>query len=126
MEKFEVISKDEGDIRILQAKGFLDAHTAPNFENVLDKAIREGRNKIVVDLEGLQYISSAGLGVFMGFIEDVRSEGGDIKICNASPKVYKIFDLLGFPSLFEFANSLEEAIAQFKRKQGNKDESKTT
>jgi len=125
MEKFEVTSVTEGEIRILKTRGFLDAHTAPNFENALSKAVQEGCTKIVVDLEGLQYISSAGLGVFMGFIEDLRSQGGDIKICNASPKVYRIFDLLGFPSLFEFTRTTEEAIAKFKGEQGNKDDAKT-
>lgn len=120
MEKFEVTRTDEGGISILNTRGFLDAHTAPEFEKMLQKLAQEKRNRIIVDLEGLQYISSAGLGVFMGFIEEIRQAGGDIKICNPSPKVFKIFDLLGFPSLFEFYDSREDAINKFKPTQQDK------
>jgi anti-sigma B factor antagonist len=63
----------------------------------------------------LDYISSAGLGVFMGFIEEVREKGGDIKLSNLSQKVYKVFDLLGFPALFEICASEEEAKANFNK-----------
>jgi len=113
MEKFEVIYSQEEDVAIVNIRGFLDAHTAPLFEQELQKRVDEKKFKIVVDLEGLQYISSAGLGVFMGFIEEIRGNGGDIKICGATPKVYRVFDLLGFPNLFEFAENRMEAVVKF-------------
>lgn len=113
MANFEVARKDTRDVTVLQLTGFLDAHTAPEFENALKKLLDESRFKIVVGLEELQYISSAGLGVFMGFIEEVRQNQGDIKISQVSPRVYKVFDLLGFPSLYEFYDSSDEAIHQF-------------
>ena len=50
----------------------------------------------------------------MGVIEDVRNNGGDLKICCASPKVFKVFDLLGFPSLYEFFSAEEQAFEKFK------------
>ncbi len=113
MEKFEVINSLEDDVAVMNIRGFLDAHTAPLFEQELQKRVSEKKYKIVVDLEGLQYISSAGLGVFMGFIEEIRENGGDIKICCATPKVYRVFDLLGFPNLFEFTESRQDAVAKF-------------
>lgn len=114
MANFDIARKDNGDVTILHANGYLDAHTAPEFENALSTLIQEKRFKIVVSLEGLQYISSAGLGVFMGFIEEVRQNAGDIKISKVSPRVFKVFDLLGFPSLYEFYDSNEAAIEKFK------------
>ena len=113
MEKFEVERKDNGVVSVLNVQGFLDAHTAPEFEDAIKNLITEERFHIVIDLEGLQYISSAGLGVFMGFVEEIRNNGGDLKICSASPKVYKVFDLLGFPSLYEFYKTTEEAVGKF-------------
>ena len=80
MANFEVARKDNGEVSILGIGGYLDAHTAPEFENALNKLLEEKRFKIVVSMEGLQYISSAGLGVFMGFIEDVRQNKGDNKL----------------------------------------------
>lgn len=115
MEKFEVVRSDKKDISILNLKGYLDAHTAPDFEKSLKNLLNEERFKIVVDLNGLQYISSAGLGVFMGFVEEVRQNSGDIKICSASPKVFKVFDLLGFPSLYEFYENVNDASHNFKK-----------
>ena len=59
------------------------------------------------------YISSAGLGVFMAFIEDVRENEGDIKLTNMSPKVYNVFDLLGFPLLYEILKDEQDAVNRF-------------
>jgi anti-sigma B factor antagonist len=114
MANFDIERKDNGDVTVLQANGYLDAHTAPEFENALSTLLQEKRYKIVVSLESLQYISSAGLGVFMGFIEEVRQHKGDIKITQVSPRVFKVFDLLGFPSLYEFYESTDEAVEKFK------------
>ncbi|MBN2365217.1 MAG: STAS domain-containing protein [Calditrichaeota bacterium] len=116
MEKFEVFRKDLDSVAVLNIQGFLDAHTAPEFETELQKIIGEKKFNIIVNLDGLQYISSAGLGVFMGVIEDIRKNGGDLKICCAAPKVYKVFDLLGFPSLYEFYDTEEAAVKKFNKK----------
>jgi anti-sigma B factor antagonist len=59
------------------------------------------------------YISSAGLGVFMAYIEEVRESGGDIKIAALQPKVFNVFDLLGFPMLFDIIETEEGAVAKF-------------
>lgn len=113
MSDFSVHRKDADDISVLNIEGYLDAHTAPAFEDSIKQLVEENRNKIVVNFSKLSYISSAGLGVFMGFIEDIRAKNGDIKMCNMSDKVYKIFDLLGFPSLYEIVPDESEAIKKF-------------
>ena len=64
-------------------------------------------------MQNLDYISSAGLGVFMGFIEEIREKGGDIKLSNLSTKVFKVFDLLGFPALFEIFEDENLAKSKF-------------
>jgi anti-sigma B factor antagonist len=69
--------------------------------------------RLVVDCERLQYISSAGLGVFMGFIEEVREKGGDIKICTLPPKVRQVFELLGFDALYDIEPDRRAAVARF-------------
>lgn len=113
MSGFDVSRNDDNDISVLHLSGFLDAHTVPKFEDALQTLIKEDRTMITVNLEKLDYISSAGLGVFMGFIEEIREKGGDIKLSNLSSKVYKVFDLLGFPALFEIFDEESEAISKF-------------
>jgi anti-sigma B factor antagonist len=114
MAEFSTSIKEKGDISVINLKGFLDAHTAPTLENNFTQLIENNKYKIVVNFEDLAYISSAGLGVFMAYIESVRENKGDIKLTNMSDKVYNIFDLLGFPLLYEIYKKEEEAVKKFK------------
>jgi len=113
MSGFAVERSDISDISFLNVSGFLDLHTVPKFEEAVQSLVDESRYRIVVNFKGLDYISSAGLGVFMGFIEEIREHEGDIKLCCMSDRVYKVFDLLGFPALFEIVKTEEEAIQKF-------------
>ncbi|MBZ0199000.1 MAG: STAS domain-containing protein, partial [Ignavibacteriaceae bacterium] len=81
--------------------------------NEFSKLIERDKYSIVVNFSDLVYISSAGLGVFMAFIEKVRENQGDIKLTSMSDKVFNIFDLLGFPLLYEFFKSDDEAVKKF-------------
>jgi len=113
MAEFSTSVREKGDISIINLKGFLDAHTAPTLENNFTQLINSNKYKIVVNFEDLAYISSAGLGVFMAYIESIRDNRGDIKFTNMSDKVFNIFDLLGFPLLYEIYKNEEEAIKKF-------------
>ena len=102
-----------GDVAVITVDGFLDAHTAPQFEQALQQEIADGRVKLVVDCPKLTYISSAGLGVFMGFIEEVREQGGDIKVSGLTPKVRQVFEILGFETIFELFDNVQGALERF-------------
>lgn len=115
MEGFEVMRNENGGVSILILKGYLDAHTAPDLETSFQKLVDEKKYNIVVNFSDLNYISSAGLGVFMGFIEDIRKNGGDIKLTNMKPKIYRVFDLLGFPTLYDILDEEEKAIEKFNK-----------
>ncbi len=111
--KFDVSCRNSNDITLVDIRGFLDAHTAPEFENSLKRIIDEGNHKIVVNFKKLDYISSAGLGVLMAFIEELRANNGDIKLAEMSDKVFSVFDLLGFPMLFDIDNDEQISIKKF-------------
>jgi len=110
---FTVQRKESGDLIVLSLNGFLDAHTAPEFEKAIQQEIEAGHLRLVADCGELTYISSAGLGVFMSFIEDIREGGGDLKICNLSPKVAQVFEILGFDSIFDMTPTVEAAAQSF-------------
>jgi len=110
---FAIQTSLENDLSIVALEGFVDAHTAPQFEDAVQKAVNSGSVRIVVDCEKLNYISSAGLGVFMSFIEEVRDRGGDIKICGLTPKVKHTFDILGFQDIFEMLDDQQTALQRF-------------
>ena len=113
MAEFSTSTKDAGDINVIYLNGYLDAHTAPVLENTFSDLIDKRKYSIVVNFKNLAYISSAGLGVFMAFIEKIRENSGDIKLTGMSDKVYNIFDLLGFPLLYEIFKNEDDAIKKF-------------
>ncbi|MEQ9104212.1 MAG: STAS domain-containing protein [Rhodothermales bacterium] len=113
MSDFSVGFRNQGTVRILDLHGELDAHTAAELETAIQKCQSEQAVNILVNGQNLVYISSAGLGVFMAFIEEVRECGGDIKIAALQPKVYNVFDLLGFPMLFDIMETEDEAVSKF-------------
>lgn len=119
MSEFSVGVRQRDTVSVFELKGYLDAHTAPELEKTFQKHLNESRFNIVVNFSDLSYISSAGLGVLMQFIEDVRRNDGDIKLSNMSSRVYNVFDLLGFPMLYEIFNDEEEAVGKFLNKSEN-------
>ncbi|MEP0822009.1 MAG: STAS domain-containing protein [Ignavibacterium sp.] len=115
MSEFKVNHRDGEGFSVLELKGYLDAHTAPDLETTFQKLLTDKKFNIIVNCKDLTYISSAGLGVFMAYIEDVRKNRGDIKLTNMSPKVYNVFDLLGFPVLYEIYKDEQEAATKFRQ-----------
>jgi anti-sigma B factor antagonist len=113
MKNFKINHREIQSYDVLELSGELDAHTASQLENSLKNLIDQEKHQIIVNCEDLDYIASAGLGVFMAYIEDVRSLGGDIKLTNMNEKVYNVFDLLGFPTLYDILQKESDAIEKF-------------
>ncbi|HEX4950158.1 MAG TPA: STAS domain-containing protein [Blastocatellia bacterium] len=118
---FAISTTNNNGISIITLEGFVDAHTAPNFEAAIQSELDAGHVRLVVDCSKLNYISSAGLGVFMSFIEEVRDQNGDIKISGLTPKVRHTFEILGFHDLFEMTDSLDSALSSFASAQAAKE-----
>ncbi len=101
-------------VTVIELSGQLDAHTASEFERFLERVVRdEGKRQLVLDFHGLEYISSAGLGVLMGLIEEVRAIDGDMKLAALPDKIFHVLDLLGFPIVFQIFPTVKEAEAAF-------------
>lgn len=119
MTDFAIKVRNVEPVHVLELKGYLDAHTAPKLEETFQDLIDKGNHQIVVNCSNLTYISSAGLGVFMAFVEDLRDKQGDIKFSNMTDKVFNVFDLLGFPLLYEIFKDEEEAVEKFTNAKNN-------
>lgn len=113
MASFNASLRESGKTSIVDISGDLDAHTSIQLERTLQELIDKQRTNIVINFSKLNYISSAGLGVFMSFIDEVRSKGGDIKFSNMPEKIFQIFDLLGFPLLYEIYDDENKAVEKF-------------
>lgn len=117
MKNFSINHRQVNSFDVLEISGELDAHTASQLEESLKDLIDKDNHHIIVNCRNLDYIASAGLGVFMAYIEDVRSLGGDIKLTNLNSNVYNVFDLLGFPTLYDILEDEEEAIERFEEEE---------
>jgi anti-sigma B factor antagonist len=114
MSEFKIHQRDRDNINVIELKGYLDAHTAPDLEHTFQKLLDDKKFNIIVNCRDLSYISSAGLGVFMAYVEDIRQNKGDIKLSNMPAKIFNVFDLLGFPMLYEIYKEEQEAVVKFK------------
>jgi anti-sigma B factor antagonist len=114
MSELKVERRDASEATVLYPRGFVNAHTVRLFEGEIQKAIDAERYRIVVNCEGLTYIASAGLGALMGVIEEVRHNGGDIRLAELNETVRNIFEILGFHHLYRIFPSEVEAIRSFR------------
>jgi len=109
----QISSQSSGTVMILKISGKLDAQSAPAANDQLKGLIGSGKAKIILDLEGLTYISSAGLGIFNANQADARKVGGMIRLACLKPQVKDVFDLLKFTLLFPMFASVPEALKDF-------------
>ena len=108
-----ILGKTENDVSTLQVSGYLDITTAAELENALAGLLENNQYKIVLDLAGVTYISSAGWGIFIGEIKGIRDQGGDLKLAGMIGEVYEVFQLLEFQSILESYVTAEEAAMAF-------------
>ena len=88
----------EGEKLTVALEGRLDTLTAPELEESLSSAL-EGVKELVLDLSGLEYLSSAGLRVVLSTFKTVSAAEGKMTICNANEMVSKVFELTGFGNI---------------------------
>ena len=96
----EIRDKKEGDIVILEPIGRIDTNTSSEFENKIVEVMDSGVTRFVVDLKEIDYISSAGLRVFLMAIKKLKSLGGSFIICSMSDHIKEVFDISGFTPIF--------------------------
>ena len=118
MSELQVDSRELEEVVLLYPRGFINAHTVRLFEGEIQKALDQRRFKIVVSCAELKYIASAGLGALMGVIEEVRTNGGDIRLADLNETVRNIFEILGFNHLFRIFPSELEALLSFREGPG--------
>jgi len=114
MSELVVDSREMEGVVLLYPKGFVNAHTVRAFEAEIQKALDDERYCLVVNCADLTYIASAGLGALMGVIEEVRHNGGDIRLAQLNETVRNIFEILGFHHLYRIFPSEAEAILSFR------------
>ncbi|MBR5647068.1 MAG: STAS domain-containing protein [Treponema sp.] len=93
--------------------GYIDTYNSSYFQKKVSQIIEAGFINLIFNCSSLNYVSSTGIGSFTVFLKMVKPKGGDIVLLEIQPKVYEVFQLLGFSQFFNIKSSAEEAISFF-------------
>jgi anti-sigma B factor antagonist len=110
--------EENPDVSVLMVQGYVDTTTSAELEESLKRLLKKGRYNIVIDLGGVNYISSAGWGIFISEIKSIRESGGDLKLASMIGDVYEVFELLEFQTILESFDTVEQAVKSFKKSAG--------
>ncbi len=105
----EINTSIESEIQVISVSGEIDASSSIELDNALKNAAA-ATNSILVDLTDLEYISSAGLGVFISYLDELKSNNIQLVLCGMKTKVYEVFQILGLQNLIEIKASKVEGI----------------
>jgi len=118
MEGIQVSVEKTGtnsDISIIRVGGYIDTTTSSELERALDSLLKAGIVRVIIDLGNVDYISSAGWGIFISEIKGIRERNGDLKLVKMIPDVYEVFELLEFHYILKAFDSIDEAVVDFDR-----------
>lgn len=106
----EINNRKEKEIMVVSVSGRIDAITAPDFENHLDKLITGGDKLLLINLSDLNYISSAGLRSILSSAKKLKALSGEIVFTGLQGPVEEVFQISGFQSIFKIFPSEGEAL----------------
>ena len=95
---------------VLYLTGYIDTYNSNFFQKRVTKAVEAGFTRLIFNCGGLNYVSSTGIGSFTAFLKMVRPRSGDLVLLEIQPKVYEVFQLLGFSQFFNIKDNLNEAV----------------
>lgn len=104
---------DFNNIRIIEVTGRVDSDTAPELGELLDQALNTGHVRLVLDLGGTEYISSAGLREIVRIFKRAQAQRGDLRIANPSSPVMAVMELAGLDTALNIYHTRNEAIRSF-------------
>jgi len=93
--------------------GYIDTYNSSFFQKRVQKAIDAGFVRLIFQCTSLNYVSSTGIGSFTTFLKAVKPQAGDLVLLDIQPKVYEVFQLLGFSQFFNIRDNIEDSVTFF-------------
>jgi anti-anti-sigma factor len=107
---------DSDNCLLIILNGYIDTYNSNHFQKQVQQIIDSGYTRLIFHCGGLNYVSSTGIGSFTTFLKTIKPKGGGLILLEIQPKVYEVFQLLGFSKFFNMQDSLDESIAFFQNK----------
>lgn len=105
-----VTSRESGNRTVVDVTGEIDVYTAPVLREELASLIDSEHTDILVDLTGVRFMDSTGLGVLVGALKKVRTVGGDLQLVIDQEKILKVFRITALTQVFTIHSSVDEAL----------------
>ncbi|MDH6138308.1 MULTISPECIES: STAS domain-containing protein [Kitasatospora] len=99
-----------GDRTVVRVGGEIDVYTAPKLREQLVELVNDGSYHLVVDMEGVDFLDSTGLGVLVGGLKRVRAHEGSLRLVCTQERILKIFRITGLTKVFPIHTSVEDAV----------------
>jgi len=109
----EIKDRAVDGVTVISLMGSIDAMSAPKVTDFIHEQVGKGNTKLVADLSGVDYTSSAGLRVMLGAIKETRSQGGDLRLTGIQPDVSKVLNLSGFANILKLFDDVDSAVASY-------------
>jgi anti-sigma B factor antagonist len=109
----EIIEQKQNDICIFKINGRLDSNTSHELEEKIFEAIKKESNQMIIDFEGLDYISSAGLRVILKASKALKRSEGSIVLCSMQDYVKEVFEIAGFDIFLPITMKMNDALEMF-------------
>ncbi len=108
-----IISRIDNGVMICVLEGRVDSAGASQLDEELQHALTDGQYKIVLDMAGVTYINSSGLRTLADVLTQSRAQEGDLRLVALSPKVERVFKIIGFDKFFDTYTAVDDALAGF-------------
>ena len=105
-----ITTENKNSHLIIILAGRVDASNAKTLEEETFSLINAGNTQLIIDLQDVNYVSSAALRVFLLIAKELTKVSGTIKLCGLSTTLRDVFDSSGFSKLFEITATVEEAL----------------
>jgi anti-sigma B factor antagonist len=100
-----------GDATIIEVSGEIDVYTAPRLREKIISLVDAGRYELIINLEGVEFLDSTGLGVLVGGLKRVRQHDGGIQLVCTQARILRIFRITGLSRVFDIYDTVAEALA---------------
>lgn len=109
--QFEVNVAPVGDWTVVAVAGEVDVATAPRLRKETLAVLSEGHDRVVLDLEAVDFLDSTGLGVLIGVLRRINAVGGQLRLVCSTPRILDLFTLTGLDRVFDLRAGVADATA---------------
>lgn len=100
-------------VSVVTVSGRVDSATAPDLQKALQDLLDSGRNQLVLELKGVDYMSSAGLRALVSMQKAAKKNGGTLRLAQLSARVTEVLELAGLAPVFDIYPDVVEAVGAF-------------